>query len=119
MEKKIVCKSCGAEFDASLVRCPYCGTAYAPAEENEYMGKLEDIRTDLHGQIDAGDSQIKKGMSSTVRTILAVIIVILLLVFGIMWLTGRSERNRSDRKKEEFLQNQGITTQQEVQTDGM
>ncbi len=43
----IACRSCGAQFDAALVRCPYCGTAYAPAEENEYMGQLEDIRTDL------------------------------------------------------------------------
>ena len=41
MKGKIVnCETCGAEFDASLVRCPYCGTAYEPAAEDEYMDKL-------------------------------------------------------------------------------
>lgn len=119
MEKMIRCKSCAAEYDASLVRCPYCGTAYAPAEEEEYMGKLEGIRGDLHQQKVNGEKQIKKGMGKTARTILTVIIVILILIFALLWLSGRHERSRSDRKKEEFLQNQGITVQQEVQTDDM
>ena len=112
--KMIICKSCGAEYDVSLVRCPYCGTADASAEEKEYMGKLEDVRKDLHGQIAKGDKQIKKGVGSTARVIIAAIIAILLLVFAVLWLSGRSEKNRSDQKKAEFLQDQGITTQQEA-----
>ncbi|MCR4897041.1 MAG: hypothetical protein K5891_09730 [Lachnospiraceae bacterium] len=119
MGQKIICKSCAAEFDANLVRCPYCGTAYAPAEEKEYMGKLEAVREDLHQEIQKGDRRIGKKMGRTVRNILIVIGVILLLVFGVLWITARSERAGSDRKKQEFLQNQGITTQQEVETDGM
>ena len=119
MGKKIICKSCAAEFDEGLVRCPYCGTAYAPAEENEYMGKLEDVREDLHREIGRTDKKIGKGMGTAVRVILIVIIAILLLLFGVLWLSGRSERSHSDRKKQEFLQNQGITTEQEVETDGM
>ena len=119
MMKKIICKSCASEFDASLVRCPYCGTAYAPAEEDEYMDKLEGVREDLHGQIEKGDKRIKKGMGSTVRAILIVIIVLLILLFGGLWLSGRSERSHSDRKKEEFLQDQGIITQREVRDDDM
>ena len=114
MKKVIVCKSCAAEYDASLVRCPYCGTAYAPAEEEEYMGKLEGIREDLHRQKDKGDARLKKKMSSTVRAVLVAVIVIVLLVFGILWLSGREERSWRDRKKQEFLQSQGITLQQEV-----
>ncbi len=114
MEQKIICKTCGAEYDASLVRCPFCGTAYAPAEEEEYMGKLEDVREDLHAQVKAGDARIKKGMGSTARIIVVTVIAILLILSGILWLSARSERNRSDQKKEEFLLDQGITTQQEV-----
>ena len=119
MGQKIICKSCAAEFDADLVRCPYCGTAYAPAEEKEYMGKLEEVREDLHREIKKGDRRIGKKMGATVRNILIVIDVILMLVFGVLWITARSERADSDRKKQEFLQNQGITTEQEVETDGM
>lgn len=114
MEKKIICRSCGAEYDASLVRCPFCKAAYAPAEEEEYMDKLEEVREDLHRETNKGDMRIKKGMNSSVRVILLAVIVILLLIFGILWLSGRREQSRSDRKKEEFLQDQGITTQQEV-----
>ena len=113
MKKVIVCKTCAAEYDASLVRCPYCGTAFAPAEEEEYMDKLETVREDLHRQTDKGDARLRKGMSFAVRAVLAAIVVILLLLFGTLWLSGRQERSRSDRKKEEFLQSQGITLQQE------
>jgi hypothetical protein len=119
MGQKIICKSCAAEFDADLVRCPFCGTAYAPGEEKEYMGKLDGIREDLHQEIGRSDKHVGKGVGSTVRTIVIVIIVLLMIVFGVLWLSGKEERSRSDRKKQEFLQNQGITTEQEVETDGM
>ena len=113
-ENKIICRTCGAEYDVSLVRCPFCGTAYAPAEEEEYMDKLEDIRDDLHRQTEDGDKRIKKATGSTVFTIFLVIVVILVLLFGILWFSYRQEQSRSDRHKEEFLQDQGIATQQEV-----
>ncbi len=111
--EKTICRSCGAEFDVSLVRCPFCGTAYAPAEENEYMDTLEGVREDLHRQIENGDKKIKKGMGSTIRTIILVVTVILLILSGLLWLSGKREKSRSDRHKEEFLQDQGITIQQE------
>lgn len=113
MEKKIICKSCASEYEASLVRCPYCGTAYAPLEEEEYMDKLEEVRKDLHRETEKGDIRVKKGMNTTVRVILVTVAVIFLLLFGVLWLSGRQERSYSDRHKEEFLQNLGITTQQE------
>ena len=112
-KKNIICRTCGAEYDAALVRCPFCGTAYAPAEEEEYMDKLEGIRDDLHRQIEEGDRRIKKGTRSTVFTVFCVIVVIVLLLFCILWFSYRREQNRSDRNKEEFLQDQGIMTQQE------
>ena len=40
MEKMIKCGSCGAEFPAAQVRCPYCGTADKAAAENEYKGRV-------------------------------------------------------------------------------
>ena len=113
MMKKIICRSCASEFDASLVRCPFCGTAYAPAEEDEYMDKLEDIREDLHMEVKRGDTKIKKKVGSAVGAIILVIIVLLFLIFGLFMFSTKHERDNSDRKKEEFLQNQGITTQQE------
>ena len=94
--KMVICPNCGAEFDVSLVRCPYCDAGYAPAEEEEYMGQLEEIRKDLEGHKNDGDKALKKG-----------------LLFAIMWITGSLEKSRADRLKEEFLLNQGVTMQQE------
>lgn len=53
------CKTCGAEYDEALVRCPYCGTASASAEEEEYMDTLEEVRDDLHRQVENVDTKIK------------------------------------------------------------
>ena len=119
MKTKTVCRSCGAEFDAALVLCPYCGAAYAPAEEEEYMDKLEEIREDLYREKEKGDIRIKKGMTSTLRAVILAVIVILMLIFSALWLADRQERSRTDRNKEEFLQDQGITTGQEDTGDDM
>ena len=112
-KKMIVCATCAGEYEASLVRCPFCGTAYAPAEEEEYMGQMDGIRKELEGHKQDGNKTLKKGLGTTMRIVLLLIAVILLLVLGGLWFSGNRERNRSDRRKEEFLLNQGISTQQE------
>ena len=45
--KKIICPSCGASFNESEPKCPYCGTVYEPGAEKEYKEKLNDLRMDL------------------------------------------------------------------------
>ncbi len=113
--KMIACSTCGAEFDGSLVRCPFCGTAYEPAEENEYMEQLEDIRKDVESHKEDGDKSIKAKMSLVARTSVLVIIVVALIILGSMWLLSIHNNSRADSKKEEFLKDQGITIQQEEQ----
>ena len=112
-KKMIVCRTCGAQYDASNIRCPYCGTAYAPAEEEAYMGKLEEIRADLEGYREDGNKSLKKGLGATVCVVFLVAAVIVFLIFGILRISGTREQSRADRYKEEFLYNQGITIQQE------
>ncbi len=114
--KMVICPNCGAEFDVSLVRCPYCDAGYAPAEEEEYMGQLEEIRKDLEGHKNDGDKALKKGLGTVARYVLVSAVVIALLLFAIMWITGSIEKSRADRRKEEFLLNQGVTMQQEDST---
>ena len=41
------CRSCGAQLDESMARCPYCGTLIPDGAEKEYMEKLDDIREDM------------------------------------------------------------------------
>ena len=47
MGKRIICSSCGAEFDNDMAKCPYCGTMNYEGAEKEYLEKLEDVREDL------------------------------------------------------------------------
>lgn len=47
MADKIICASCGAEVDAECPRCPYCDTLLVPGAQKEYMGKLEQVRSDM------------------------------------------------------------------------
>ena len=41
--KKIICSSCGAEFEDTLPKCPYCGSLNYKGAEAEYLGKLESM----------------------------------------------------------------------------
>ena len=110
MADMIRCASCGAEYEVKLIRCPYCGTAPLAAEEDEYLGKLEDVRRDLEEYGSEGSRELKKGLGKTVLILIAVVIAIVMLIAGSIWLTGAGRRSDSQRKKEEFLTNQGITT---------
>ncbi|MCR5476266.1 MAG: hypothetical protein K6E92_01415 [Lachnospiraceae bacterium] len=111
--KMIACSTCGAEYDASLIRCPYCGTGHAPAEEDEYMGKLEGIRTDLEGHREDGSRRLKKGFGRMLCAALVAVALIAALILGVLQLSGNREKEKARQQKEEFLQSQGIQTQQE------
>ena len=81
MEKMIKCTSCGAEFPASQVRCPYCGTADKTAAENEYQGKVEDARKDLEEHKKAlGEAKKLEGLSIRAVILAALIIGILVML---------------------------------------
>ena len=80
------------------------------------MGQLEEIRKDLEGHKNDGDKALKKGLGTVARYALVSAVVIALLLFAIMWITGSIEKSRADRRKEEFLLNQGVTMQQEDST---
>lgn len=117
MKKMVICETCGAEYDVSLVRCPYCTTAYAPAEEDEYMGQMDEIRKDLESHKEDGNVSLKKGFGKMLLIVVAVIAVILILLVGVLRMSHNIERNRSNKKKEEFLINQGINVQEEDRTE--
>ncbi len=114
-KKMIICESCGAEYDVALVRCPYCGGGYAPAEEDEYMGGLEDIRKDLESHTEAAENNLKKSVGKLVLIVVVIIAVIIILLFGILGLTASHEKRKGSKNKEEFLINQGIEIDQEDQ----
>ncbi len=110
MSKKIICPSCAAEYEEHLVRCPYCGTATLNAEENEYMGKLEDVRKDLEDYCGEGEKQVKSKVGKTIIIVILVMIIIAALILGSIFLDWLGRQRDKNNRRDEFLNNQGITT---------
>ena len=113
MGKEIICKSCGASFDEDLVRCPYCGTGHLPAEENEHTQKLEDIRQDLKDYETESVKKPGRKLAKAIILILVVVALIVAIVIAGISSSGKRERDRREQKKDDFLKNQGISTQVE------
>ena len=111
--KMVACQSCAALFDPALVHCPYCGSGYAPAEEDEYMGQLEAIRQDLEKGVEEGEEHLKLRLGRMAGRALLTAAVLVLLAACIFWLSGLRQRSRARERKAEFLMEQGITIQQE------
>ena len=111
MGKMIKCESCGAEYDEAKVRCPYCGTAYLPAEENEYMEQLDGVRRELLDYRDSSEKGINKRLFSLIRGAILIVLVAALLIMAKLFLTALSEKSGSRQKKDEFLKDQGIVTE--------
>lgn len=120
MKKMVNCSSCGAAFDAGLVRCPYCGTAYEPAAEEEYMGKLEDVRTELEEHKDDAAKHTGKALLRAVGIFVLAVIIILILGISIFILPEMRSRQRKQEKKQEFLQKNSVSSQETgtVEDDG-
>ena len=58
--KKIICSSCGAEFEDILPKCPYCGSLNYKGAEAEYLGKLESMRQDMQQLEQVPEKELKK-----------------------------------------------------------
>ncbi len=76
----IVCDSCGAEFDANLPACPYCGTVYEIPAERAYQRKLQGMRRDLSNMQSVSKESVHGAAGNLFRWlgrlgILAVIII--------------------------------------------
>jgi len=107
MKGKIVyCETCGGEFDASLVRCPYCGTSYEPAAEEEYMGKLEEVRDELSEHTKDADKATGRSLKKILLGAIIVIAIFVVLCFLVLILPKSGsfhDRDELDSRKQELI----------------
>ena len=99
--EQIICRQCGSAIPPGAARCPFCGSAYEPEAEREYMRKLEQVRSnlDLVGEAGAEASRREiKSVSSRILRILGVILLSALILAGIIhWYQQRvNTRNRQE-----------------------
>lgn len=57
--KKITCPACGAEYEDTLPKCPYCDLINYKGAEKEYLEKLEGVRQDMSELADVPEEAVK------------------------------------------------------------
>ncbi len=99
--KKIICSSCGAEYDSRETKCPWCGTRTAAGAEREYMEKLSDVKEDLEDLSGLPEQNFRRNAKQQFRQIRRILIfaAILFLIPLIMILTAEF-REHAEAKKE-------------------
>ena len=103
MNKQITCPSCGAQFEDTLPKCPYCGTMYYPAAEKEYMDQMEDLREDVGELKQLPREEAKKHLKKRARFIWIALFLLAAAAALIGWLYVRHERNEAQETEEEYL----------------
>ena len=74
--KKIICSSCGAEFEDTLPKCPYCGSLNYKGAEAEYLGKLEDVRRDMQQLEQVPEKELKKKLKKKQKFVIKLLILL-------------------------------------------
>ena len=84
--KKIVCTSCGAEFDDTLAMCPYCGSLNYKGAEAEYLGKLEGVRQDMQQLEQVPLQELRERLKKRRKFVLKIFSI--LAVLAILFIVG-------------------------------
>lgn len=107
--KKIVCSSCGAEFDDTLPKCPYCGSLNYKGAEAEYLGKLEGMRQDMQQLGQVPEQELKQKLKKKQKFVIRVFIVVAVLaavlaaiVFRVRYVEPRDAKADYLWEKENF-----------------
>jgi hypothetical protein len=104
MEKMIKCGSCGAEFPAAQVRCPYCGTADKAAAENEYKGRVDDARRELEDNKKAlGEAKRLEGLG--LRAAILAVLIIGILIMLVITSVNFSDTDNDESKRRDAVKN--------------
>ncbi|MBO4915422.1 MAG: hypothetical protein J5449_09475 [Oscillospiraceae bacterium] len=102
-EKTVICKSCGADYAANIPNCPYCGTMNLPVAEDEYMDKLESVRSDLENLGDLAARKGKAHMKALYRRLLIIAAVLALAIAVGFGVHLSRERAEAKTDKAEYL----------------
>ena len=97
--KKIICNSCGAEFEDTLPKCPYCGSLNYKGAEAEYLGKLEGMREDMQQLEKVPEQELKVKIRKKQKFVVKVLIILAVLatVFATVVFAARYTKPRDTR----------------------
>lgn len=93
VNKKIVCRFCGGEYDEMEPKCPYCDSTNYQGAEAEYFEKLEEVRSDMEEleEIPQEETErvFRKQGRFLVRTFLIIGGIFLLFALVVLWSDSR------------------------------
>lgn len=96
---KFICRSCGAEIDDHMPKCPYCDTLIAKGAEKQYMDKLYDIHEDLEDlkevPYDTVRQEVKYQGKRIKKIVIVTIVIIVAFAAYFMWQEKRYERDNT------------------------
>lgn len=95
MEKK--CQNCGADFDANLPECPYCGALNYSGAEKQYLGKLDDLKEDLEQMGNDSLEEYAHAMKKSTVIIITTISVLILLTGILLALFFYADKKFNDQ----------------------
>ena len=91
--KKIICSSCGAEFEDTLPKCPYCGSLNYKGAEAEYLGKLESMRQDMQQLEQVPEKELKKKLKKKQKCVIKLLILLAALAAILAVIVFRAHRS--------------------------
>ncbi len=101
--KKIVCSSCGAEFEDTLPKCPYCGSLNYKGAEAEYLGKLEGVRQDMQQLEQVPERELKEKLKKKQKFVAKIFIVVAVLAALFAVIVFRVRYTEPRDAKEDYL----------------
>ncbi|MBO4845273.1 MAG: zinc ribbon domain-containing protein [Lachnospiraceae bacterium] len=96
MSKMIKCPNCGADIDETLSKCPYCGYINIEGAEDQYMDKLEDVRSKLDVVDDEARDEYKKGLFKPLKVIIIVSVIVFVIFCAGLLLSARIDKINKD-----------------------
>ena len=97
---KFQCKSCGAQLDDHMAKCPYCDTMIPKGAEKEYMEKLYDLRDEMdvlkEVPLEHVRKEIKHQGGRMKKIIAAVLVVVILFCAYFVWEDKKYERDYTE-----------------------
>ena len=97
----VICPQCGGVIPPGAAKCPFCGSAYAPEAEREYMRKLYTVRGELGKVAGVGEQETLKEAGKVGKKIafaVGAVLLIALIITGITVLL-RNRENAENRKE--------------------
>ena len=117
--KKIYCTQCGAEIPPGQAQCPYCGSAYAPEAEREYMRKLDHVRSELDNVGNIGEETSRNEIDRIRRRVIRILAGILIFaaaMYGLMFFL--QTRENRDNRKEYTWQKENLPALEQLYEEG-